>query len=127
MSYERELSILDVLTDTISQDTRDLALNIDRRLVRETPRDTGTAKAGWLVSINQPNNNYFEWTGGPGAAESDAIRKGMSVIANFRAGDLLYIQNNQPHIDRLNEGHSEQAPSKYVDAILVQEVAKSNR
>lgn len=120
--FERRISILAELRDTVSKDARKVMLNIDRRLVRETPRDTGSAKASWLASVNQTTEAVVDVQGG--GNEEAAIAAAARQIELFHCGDLLYIQNNQPYIGRLNEGWSEQAGSGYVDAILQQEVAR---
>lgn len=128
MSFERELSILSDLEDVISKTGRKLGVNIDRRLVLETPRDTGSAKASWLVAYGQPSNAIVDNTGKDvGTAAAQAIEKGALEASKFKAGDTLYITNNQPYIERLNEGWSEQAPSRYVDQIIEEEVARADR
>ena len=38
------------------------------------------------------------------------ISEGMALIAHFRLGDTLYIQNNAPYSLRLENGWSDQAP-----------------
>lgn len=127
MSFERELSILSDLEDVISQEGRKLGVNIDRRLVLETPRDTGSAKASWLVAYGQPSNKIVDVNGNEAdTAAAQAIEKGALEASKFKAGDTLYITNNQPYIERLNEGWSEQAPSRYIDQIIEEEVASAD-
>lgn len=128
MSFERGISILSELEDVVSQTGRKLAVNIDRRLVQETPRDTGSAKASWLVAYGQPNNEIVDVDGNDvGTAAAQAIEKGAIEASKFKAGDVLYITNNQPYIERLNEGWSQQAPSRYVDQIIEEEVRRADR
>lgn len=128
MSFERELSILSDLEDVISQEGRKLGVNIDRRLVLETPRDTGSAKASWLVAYGQPSNEVVDVDGNDvGTAAAQAIEKGALEASKFKAGDTLYITNNQPYIEPLNEGWSEQSPSRYVDQIIEEEASRANR
>lgn len=127
MSYEKSLSILADIQDTVSTKGRKLGINIDRRVVEETPRDTGSAKASWLVSVNQPNNDIVNKDGEDvGIAEMQAIQAGAAQASGFKSGDTLYIQNNQPYIVRLNEGWSENADSGYIDEIIEQEVRRAD-
>jgi hypothetical protein len=127
MSFERELSILAEVEDEITNAGRKLGINIDRRVVMETPRDTGSAKASWLVSVNQPDNTIVDKDGEDvGTAELQAIQAGAAKAKLFTSGDTLYIQNNQPYIDRLNEGWSAQAGSGYIDAIINEEVRRAD-
>jgi hypothetical protein len=58
-------------------------------------------------------------------AALQAIETGAANINQAKAYDTIYIQNLQPYIERLNEGWSEQAPAKYIDSIIEQEVAKA--
>lgn len=124
MSFERELSILADIQDAVSETGRKLALNIDRRVINETPRDTGSAKASWLAAIGQPSNEIVNTT--ESTAVLQAIELGAAVASGFESGDVLYITNNQPYIERLNEGWSEQAPSMFVDAIIAEEVRRAD-
>lgn len=98
----------------------DLALRIDNRLVLETPVDTGEARINWIVSEGSPNSTHLDLGGNTQSALSAA----RVEIDQAKAYTYLYIQNNAPHIERLNEGWSQQAPSGYVDAIIAQEVAR---
>ena len=126
MSFERDLSIIKEVEGEITSAGRKLGVNIDRRAVLETPRDTGSAKASWLVSTNQPVNNAVDWSGDVGAAEAKALAQGASEASQFKSGDTLYIQNNQSYIERLNEGYSLQAGSGYIDDIINEEVARAD-
>lgn len=126
MSFERDLSIRKEVEDEITDTGRKLGVNIDRRVVLETPRDTGSAKASWLVSVNQPVNNAIDWTGDVGSAEAQALAQGSAYASSFVSGDTLYIQNNQAYINRLNEGYSLQAGSGYIDDIINEEVARAD-
>lgn len=124
MSFERELSILDDIEDEVSRVGRKIGVNIDRRLVNETPRDTGSAKSSWLVSIGQPNNSVVNTE--EGAAIPAALEQGSRTASRYESGDTMYIQNNQPYINRLNEGSSEQAPRHFVDQIIMEEVNRAD-
>lgn len=127
MSFERDLSILAEVEDEITNAGRKLGINIDRRVVQETPRDTGSAKASWLVSVNQPDNTIVDKDGEDvGTAELQAIQAGAAKAKLFTSGDTLYIQNNQPYIEPLNEGYSAQAASGYIDAIINEEVRRAD-
>ena len=120
MSFFKDLSIKKDLYFFAEEEVQKLAINIDRRLVLETPRDTGQAKANWLVGIgspvSSPDLNAFD----PNAA----IAKAQGVISRFKATSNLFITNNLPYIERLNEGYSLQAPSLFVDSIIDEEVAR---
>lgn len=128
MSFERDISILSDLEDVISQEGRKLGVNVDRRLVQETPRDTGAAAASWFAAYGQPSNEVFDVNGGDAdTAALQAIEQGAATASRFKAGDVLFITNNQPYIERLNEGYSKKAPSRYIDQIIEEEVRRADR
>lgn len=127
MSFERSLSVLVDIRKVVSTTGAKLGVNIDRRVVLETPRDTGSAKASWIVSTNSDDSSIVEWEGSVSSAETAAIEQGAFESAEFKSGDTLYIQNNQPYINRLNEGWSKQAETPgYIDAIIEQEVNRAD-
>jgi glycerol-3-phosphate dehydrogenase len=120
MSYERDLSIIGELTEEVRSKRNKLALRIDARVVQETPKDTSEAAGAWIVSDGRPNDADIK-TKNPSAA----ISQGAAAIKGAKVFTELFIQNTKPYIERLNEGWSLQAPSKYIDRIIEQEVARN--
>lgn len=118
---------------------RQLALVIDRELVRRTPvgnpelwaanagkkrgdrgfvgRDYtgGRARANWLPSLEVPSDEVVDQPDPTGAG---AIAKMAQVTSKFRLGQRIIVSNNLNYIQRLNEGHSRQAPPQYVQAAI---------
>lgn len=121
MTFERLLDISGDVEAFVKLERDKLALNIDRRLVNETPRDTGAARRNWLVSFNRTDDRQL-----PTGEQSQAISEGATNIDAAQAYGQLYIQNNLPYIQRLNEGSSKNAPARYIDSIIVQEVSRVN-
>ena len=115
-----DLSIASDLTEFVSQEIRKLGIIIDQGVVLGTPVDTGAARGGWLVGIN----NAPAGDGINDQAGFAAIQSGVSVIGTYPTTNLpdLWIVNNLPYIGRLNDGYSLQAPSKYVEAVIEQAV-----
>lgn len=113
------ISIAGILNDEVKRVRNSLALRIDARLIQETPVDTSEARSAWNVSVGNPNNAQINMQD-PGAA----IAQGRNAINSAPTYAKLYIQNTKPYIDRLNNGWSLQAPSKYVERIIAQEVAR---
>ena len=92
-----------------------IALDIDRRLVNRTPRDTGRAARNWIVSVDKKDDRKLPEPGTPGEA-NQAIAEAEAVLKNAKPKRAIYIQNNLEYIQALNNGHSPQAPPGYVDA-----------
>lgn len=119
MSYAKELSVLSEVTDHVKSVRNKLALRIDARVVQETPVDTSEARSAWIVSDGRPNDAEINMRN-PGAA----IAQGAGEISRAKPYTELFIQNTKPYIEKLNEGSSLQAPAKYIDRIIEQEVAR---
>lgn len=121
-----DLDISKEVAEFVGDELRILAIDIDRRLVLETPFRDGGAKRNWLASVGTPNNTEIEVDEsiGRGAAEQAAIDQGTAAISGANDYATIYIQNNMPYIQRLNEGWSEQAGSGYIDKIITEEVQR---
>jgi hypothetical protein len=98
---------------------RATALAVDQTVVMATPVDTGRARSNWRVST-EPSSEVYEAfspgeSGSTGGENSQAaIAQGQEAIA-AATGDTLYISNNLPYIQPLNDGHSAQAPAGFVE------------
>lgn len=95
--------------------TRRCALAIDAAVVLATPVDTGRARANWQVEIGSPASGTVDPTDKSGQAALDA---GKKVIEGYKSGDAIYITNNLPYIERLNDGWSAQAPAGFVEQAI---------
>jgi len=109
---------------------RKVCIVLHRELVLATPVDTGTARSNWIVSLGSPANGtrkaYKPHPKGSGAGigesanASAALEAGAAVIARRKAGQSLFVSNNLPYIQRLDEGHSAQAPANFVKRAILQ-------
>jgi len=84
-----------------------IAMTVLMKLVEKTPVDTGRARGNWQVTLNQPAEGYDE-------SEIDknggnTFTKGSMVIDDAPEYPIIWITNNVPYIQRLEEGHSGQA------------------
>jgi len=123
IDYSKELSIAAELTSDVSKEIRKLGILVDQAVIAATPFDTGRAKANWLMSINNPQTGTVD--SGFDASGSYSLNLAQSVLADYPANDLpdLWIVNNLPYIQRLNEGWSQQAGSKYIETAIDQAVS----
>lgn len=102
------------------------ALSVDRELVLETPVGNpdlwqspappgysgGRARANWFASINIPRSDTTEST------DRDSSNTVQAVLGEYNLGDTIFITNNLPYIQRLNDGWSTQAPAGFVDDVV---------
>ena len=96
----------------INQDVRAISLNLLTGLVKTTPVDSGRAKGNWFVSTGAPDRSTNETR-----RQGEALSQGSKEIAGAKKDEYptITISNNLPYIERLNDGHSEQAPKKFVE------------
>lgn len=98
----------------LDQVVKRLTLEIHSELVRRTPKDTGHARANWVPSVGAP------FTGVVGSPENvTAGERAQGLIEILSESNIhrkpVYISNNVPYIRRLNYGHSQQAPARFVE------------
>jgi hypothetical protein len=112
--------------------------NVLKRLVRETPVDTGRARSNWLLSLGSPTGAFIS-PHSPIPKRKDprkkrerrnantAISAGESIVLSFTPGDkesqVLWISNNTPYISDLNSGTSVQAAQGFVEDAVKEGVA----
>jgi hypothetical protein len=81
---------------------RKTAFDIDNEIVAQTPVDTGRARANWLPSLSTPRTDTVE------AGQKPDI---TPITNAYRLNDTIFITNNLPYIERLNNGWSGQQPT----------------
>jgi len=114
-----------------------VVLAIVNDLVYHTPVDTSQALSNWQVSIGAPKTDfiaaYYEGEGGSTQKSSaaEAIRVATNLLKNVQPGQTVFITNNAPYIEQLNNGSSAKAPAGFVERaellgrrVLNQEKAK---
>ena len=112
----------------VEQACKALVLEINRELRKSgsgTPVDTGHARANWVPSIGVPFEGEVgarpaggRDSGGRFAGNSENAA-GVAAVMRFKLGDgVLYLSNNVPYINRLNYGHSKQAPRLFIEACV---------
>ena len=103
---------MDIELETV---VRKLAFEIYKGVTQKTPVDTGRAKANWMLgygSINSTITNNTTFT-----AVQPPKGSGKRPI---------YITNNLPYINKLENGSSKQAPTGMVN-LTMNEVQRSVR
>lgn len=116
--------IAEGIESNTNKTTRQVALVADRELVLATPVDTGRARSNWFVNLNSPATKQIdpydpgENGSTAGTNAQAAIDQAKAVIATRKIGQDIYISNNLPYIERLNEGYSKQAPKQFVESAV---------
>ena len=93
-----ELKINDVV--------RKIGLEVYSSVVMRSPVDTGRFRGNWNLSLANFDPSVSELTDKEGAA---SIASASISIADYKGGSI-YISNNLPYAQRLEDGWSKQAP-----------------
>lgn len=91
------------------------AIAINQVVVLATPVDTGRARANWQLSIDVPAISELTDTDKSG---QETINKNNARATARRSGQTIYLTNNLNYIQRLNQGHSAQAPANFVEEAI---------
>ena len=91
-----------------------VALDIDKGVVLQTPVDTGRARGGWNVGINNVNLSDT----GEDKSGAKTIAENESTITRADHSDAIFISNNVDYIEELEKGSSDQAPQGMVAKTL---------
>ena len=98
---------------------RKVALAADQTIVMATPVDTGRARANWQAGIGAAPAGTVEYSGGGSGAAGYAIGSAQNVVTTYKGQPGgIWLVNNLPYIQRLNEGWSAQAPAKFVEQAI---------
>jgi hypothetical protein len=111
---------------------RHVALDLLTRVVERTPVDTGRARANWQVSINGPTTAPIRYTRASHiAAErnersvyNQTVEQGSEVIETVQEGESIWLTNNLPYIEVLEQGDHSKQNTEGIVAISVAEVAE---
>lgn len=87
---------------------RKVALQVYAGVTKKTPVDTGRARANWNMSVGSVDYSVDEEAT---KVQRPALKKGDGEKA-------IYITNNLPYIQVLEEGSSTQAPNGMVEVTL---------
>jgi hypothetical protein len=96
---------------------RKLSLDLFTRIVLRSPIDTGRFRGNWQLAIGQMPEGVLELDDKTGAA---TIAAAQAVSLDIKAGDIIYLINNLPYANRLENGWSKQAPAGMVGLAIAE-------
>lgn len=103
---------LDIAVDVVA---RKLTIDAWGKLVKKTPVDTGRARASWAITVSEPYS-------GPPLAPGNYSPPTVPSVEEIDGTTSVFITSNLAYMERLEDGHSGQAPQGMV-RITVAEVA----
>ncbi|EKT4568459.1 HK97 gp10 family phage protein [Pseudomonas putida] len=98
----------DQIESDLVKQARIIAMALLGEIVLRSPVDTGRFRGNTVVSIGSPvfsNSDTVDKTG------SSTIAAGQAVLTGLKPYTVIYIQNNLPYAEKLENGHSKQAPN----------------
>ena len=88
------------------------------RVIMRSPVDTGRFRGNWQASVGSYGSEFdLNTTDKTG---SDAVEKASNVALSTPAGNVTFLVNNLPYAQRLEYGHSKQAPGGMVRLTAVE-------
>ena len=104
-----------------------ITLDALANLVQTTPVDIGWAKNNWIPSATVAvERDLSGVTPNPAAAAAEQALGTAKVLGFKLQQGRTFINNNVPYINRLNHGHSQQAPSGFVQRAIVKALTTDN-
>jgi hypothetical protein len=101
---------------------RKVAFEVYTGITQKTPVDTGRAKGNWNIGLSN-----IDYTVNENATSSVKGQAGYENLPREGAGNkVIYITNNLPYINVLENGSSKQAPNGMV-SLTMQDVQRSIR
>lgn len=82
-------------------------MSFTRRVIRETPVDTGRLRGNWQSALNVPKDDQLQVQDVSG---SGSISNAENTLNKLKLGNIFWFTNNLPYARRIEEGWSQQAP-----------------
>ena len=110
-----------VTSRVVAKITLDLVAN----LIETTPVDTGWAKANWVPRIGRTLNDPV---GEPGTSDASEQLLGQARVLSYKVEEgKVFVTNNVPYIEILNEGHSPKQAAGFVQRAIRKAVTEDIR
>ena len=115
---------IEVANDKVESIVKVTMIELFNRVIQKSPVDTGRFRANWNCSIGSPDLSTSQAIDPSG---SGAISKATSTVVSYTLnGQSVFLTNNLPYADRLENGWSKQAPNGMV-RLSVMEIQNSVR
>lgn len=90
---------------------RGTSLAMFSSVIKRTPVKSGRAKGNWQTDVSKPATGTLERLDPSG---NQAIQEAVQKTRPFKLGQSIYMVNNLPYIQKLENGSSKQMPSGMV-------------
>lgn len=119
-------AFIGVMTDDLSKLHRAIAIELLTRVIRRSPVDTGRFRGNHILSLSTADTSTTDTVDENG---STTLAAGLSVVGGIAKGQypLIYIQNNLPYAQVLEDGSSKDQAPLGIYALAVQDVKNNLR
>lgn len=107
----------------LSKKIRTIAIQLLNEVTMRMPVDTGRARANTIVSIGSP---VYQVVDSYDKSGGNTIMAGAARLSGLEPYTVVYLQNNLPYIERLEDGYSKRAPIGMFGAAF-SSVARANQ
>jgi hypothetical protein len=90
---------------------RGVTIAVFSAVIQDTPVDTGRARGNWRVSEGQPQLNPVDREDKSGEVPKGEI---LTLVSKSQGDKPVFLANNLPYAEPLENGHSKQAPAGMV-------------
>ena len=110
-----------------------ITLSLQQNLEDTTPVDTSWARANWVPALGSPflrGRTFLDANPTPQAAgvQAQFQSAARATVPGYRlASGPLFVTNNAPYINELNDGKSPQAPAFFVQRAIAKAVTDDIR
>jgi hypothetical protein len=101
----------------VQQVQQKIGLQALRGVVNKTPVDTGRARGNWQTTLGDPATGTLDTTDQGG---NQTIARGSSTVTTAEPFSVIWLSNNLPYIERLENGYSQQAPNGMVSTTVTE-------
>ncbi len=124
MSFENDLKrAKEQMFDKMSKIVRGGAVGAFNAIIVSSPVDTGRFRGNWQASINTPKLDTL-FGSVPKGEKITQVTDTESNTNGFTLNDILYLTNNLPYAQRLENGWSQKRGSGWVAAIVSETKSK---
>lgn len=85
---------------------RGTLLSFTRRVIRDTPVDTGRLRGNWQTTLNVPTSQQLGVR-----AMNQAISEATGVVNRLQIGNIFWLQNNLPYAAFVENGTNKMPPA----------------
>ena len=111
-SFADQLRVFEAKTlDKMGRAARKITLDAFSGCIMMSPVDSGRFRGNWQTAVGSAPSGTVELLDPSG---NTVIAQAAGAVAGMQIGDVIYMANNLPYAQRLEDGYSQRAPNGMV-------------